>query len=283
MSAINSPGTSDTISDSSNTQISLIFTLSKSPQILLPTALVTVFDRFGNPHQCRVLLDSGSQVNFISEKLCNTLQLNKQQIDILVTGISQMSHNVQSSTLLKFRSNMNNLSKTISCIALPQITDLQLELAKLNIPEKITLADPNFHHPAPIDLLIGADTFWDLLSIGQIKLGKNLPTLQKTKSGWIVSGPIFTNTQRFVTHHCTLSTNILESQLTKFWEIEEVPKALYLSYEERLCEELYKNTTTIHNDGCFIVTIPLKNETSVLGDSKKHCHTPFFKFRETTK
>uniref|UniRef100_A0A6P7G6N7 Uncharacterized protein LOC114334639 n=1 Tax=Diabrotica virgifera virgifera TaxID=50390 RepID=A0A6P7G6N7_DIAVI len=45
------------------------------PYILLSTAVVNVFDKFGNSHKCRVLLDNGSQSNFISEKFCDILQL----------------------------------------------------------------------------------------------------------------------------------------------------------------------------------------------------------------
>lgn len=38
-------------------------------QILLPTATVMVYDRHGNMHKARALLDSGSQPNFITKHL----------------------------------------------------------------------------------------------------------------------------------------------------------------------------------------------------------------------
>jgi len=39
------------------------------------------------------------------------------------------------------------------------------------------LADPKYYIPKEVDLLTGAEKFWDLICVGQIKLGKNKPTL----------------------------------------------------------------------------------------------------------
>lgn len=51
----------------------------------------------------------------------------------------------------------------------------------------IKLADREFHIPKEIDILIGAELFWTLLCIEQIK-DKGGTILRKTKLGWIVSG-----------------------------------------------------------------------------------------------
>ena len=50
----------------------------------------------------------------------------------------------------------------------------------LGIPSNIVLADPEFNRPQKIDLLIGAESFFELLSVGQIKLGPSSPIIQKT-------------------------------------------------------------------------------------------------------
>lgn len=57
-----------------------------------------------------------------------------------------------------------------------------------NIPPNVELADPLFYKRQRIDVLLGAGIFFNLLSVGQIKLNSDLLTLQKTKLGWIVSG-----------------------------------------------------------------------------------------------
>ncbi|XP_028152827.2 uncharacterized protein LOC114346251 [Diabrotica virgifera virgifera] len=199
------------------------------PYILLSTAVVNVFDKFGNSHKCRVLLDNGSQSNFLSEKFCDILQLSKEKINTSISGINQLTHNINFRTSLTFKSDINNFSKKISCLILPNITSnlpyIHINRSQLNVPTKLLLADQNFEKPGPVDLLIGADTFWDILSVGQIKLGPGLPIIQKTTLGWIISGPIPTNIQHHPQHNCYFSsTSELDSQLTKFWEPEECPK-----------------------------------------------------------
>ncbi|XP_072400634.1 uncharacterized protein [Diabrotica undecimpunctata] len=262
-----------------NEIVSLTSSISSPPQTLLSTACITVFDNFNNPHQCRVLLDSGSQINFISEKLSNILQLPKTQIDTSISGINQLQTKVTYSISLLFKSNINNFQRRITCVVLTRITDnlpsLPISTDKLRIPENITLADSEFNKPAPIDLLIGADIFWDLISIGQIKLGRNRPILQKTKLGWLISGPIHTKTNTYTSLHCSV-TNNLDTQLSKFWEIEEYPKTEFLSDEENYCEQHFKENVTQDADGRFIVTIPLKKSISELGDSRTAATNRFF-------
>ncbi|KAG5872799.1 hypothetical protein JTB14_014638 [Gonioctena quinquepunctata] len=167
-----------------------------------------------------------------------------------------MQNRVQFYVSLKLKSNINNFEKTISCIILPQITNYiptsPLHSTNLNIPKKLAVADPNFDKPAPIDLLIGADTFWDLLCIGQVKLGDGLPTLQKTKLGWLVSGPLYAKQQNFTTRYCGLSMrNSLDSQVAKFWELEDYPKKRFFSDEEEYCEKYFKDTLCQNEEGRF--------------------------------
>ncbi|KMQ82615.1 hypothetical protein RF55_22363, partial [Lasius niger] len=65
----------------------------------------------------------------------------------------------------------NNYEFSLSCLIIPKITGLlpncELDKQSLQISSNITLADPSFHTPARIDILIGADCFWNLLCIGQ--------------------------------------------------------------------------------------------------------------------
>ncbi|CAH1972202.1 unnamed protein product [Acanthoscelides obtectus] len=54
----------------------------------------------------------------------------------------------------------------------------------------LNLADPTYFESSKVDMLLGAEIFYILICIGQIRLGKNLHTLQKTVLGWVLSGPI---------------------------------------------------------------------------------------------
>ncbi|KAF2891508.1 hypothetical protein ILUMI_14664 [Ignelater luminosus] len=79
----------------------------------------------------------------------------------------------------------------LKALVIPKITEKLpsciLDMREFQIPSNIKLADPTFYQPGPIDMIIGANLFWELLCIDQIKRN-NQPLLQKTKLGWIVSG-----------------------------------------------------------------------------------------------
>lgn len=72
-----------------------------------------------------------------------------------------------------------------------------------------------------IDAILGASIFWSLLWIGQVKLGKYQPMLQKTHLG-IVSGDL-AERERHNSSICCFSSKVqLHDKLERFWRIEEV-------------------------------------------------------------
>ncbi|XP_025829367.1 uncharacterized protein LOC112904173 [Agrilus planipennis] len=64
---------------------------STSSEVLLSTARIYIFDQHSNRRECRVLLDSASQSNFITERLANMLQLQKRVINMPVLGLNQQN------------------------------------------------------------------------------------------------------------------------------------------------------------------------------------------------
>ncbi|KAH8340284.1 hypothetical protein KR059_005689 [Drosophila kikkawai] len=54
----------------------------------------------------------------------------------------------------------------------------------------IRLADEQFHRPATISLVLGADVFAKLIQPGFLKLEDGLPVAQSTVFGWTVSGAV---------------------------------------------------------------------------------------------
>lgn len=84
-------------------------------------------------------------------------------------------------------------------------------------------------------MLIGADWFWGLLCVGQIKLGTRVPYLQNSKFGWMVSGCVQGGISNEV--NCNLvQYSDINHQLSQFWEIEEFPNVKPLSVNEKACE-----------------------------------------------
>lgn len=66
---------------------------------------------------------------------------------------------------------------------------MSIDRSYFNLPERISLADRQFHESYVVDMLIGVDTFWNLLCVGQIKPSRH-PLLHKTQLGWIVTGKL---------------------------------------------------------------------------------------------
>ncbi|CAK1593094.1 unnamed protein product [Parnassius mnemosyne] len=219
------------------------------------------------------------------------LNLDFVEIDKSILGINSVYSHVSKRCRVHLKSLDNSYSANINCFILPSITSntpgRELSIRNLQIPSNICLADPAFYKPADVDILIGADLFWDLLWSQRIKLGSNTPILHETRLGWIVSGPINV-------HHSTLMSNDLRCNfaktdfylngdnkddiridLTRFWQLEEISsKSSHYSPEEKLCEDHFVSNTSRLDDGRFCVRLPLKKDTGLLGDSFKratHC------------
>ncbi|XP_057656782.1 uncharacterized protein LOC130894179 [Diorhabda carinulata] len=243
-------------------------------QILLSTVVVDVLNSYGAYVPVRAILDSVSMSSFITESLHSKLNIPKQTINFAVSGLNSAFSNVKYKCCLKFKSQHKNFTTDLSCFILPEITGnlttFYIDKQKLLIPKYINLADKNFNKPGPIEMLIGADIFWNVLRPNQLKLNTNGPVLQETQLGWLVSGKIqgFQISNNIV---CNLVKNkgdlYIQDQLSKFFEIESVKTASPWSKEEMDCETHFKDTTTRTQEGRFVVSIPLKASPKILGES----------------
>nr|CAH7724597.1 unnamed protein product [Callosobruchus chinensis] len=210
---------------------------------LLSTALVRVVGTNGKSFIVRAVLDSGSQSSYLIADLCDTLGIQKEKMNLTVEGINNTVSQIKFKCSVELQSLSHDYKKVIDCLVVPEITGLipsvPVDISKIKIPQNIALADPNFNVPSKISLLIGVDLFYELLCIGQTKLGPGMPILQRTRLGWIVSGNVPNDAVLgYKKTYCNFSVNNeIEQQLTRFWEIEELSHSNPLSYEEKLCEQ----------------------------------------------
>lgn len=263
-------------------------TSSSRSNVLLSTALIKIPDRKGIYHDARAVLDSGSERCFITKSLCDKLDAQIIQSTQTINGVGSSVTQCTQSCNIEFKAQIGHFSSRMNCIVLPKITSnlpsITFSRIEFDIPDNVTLADPYFFESLPIDVLIGADLFWNLLSEGKIKLS-NGSFLQNTKLGWIVSGLVKPNTKKSHSKNikCFFTQTLnepssLENQLRKFWEIEEVSSCSIkaLSDEERACEEHFVNTTTRSENGKFCVRIPFKSSPSTLGETRKTAENRFY-------
>ncbi|KAJ8946765.1 hypothetical protein NQ318_018974 [Aromia moschata] len=260
--------------DSNNHNQVLSHFSNTNSHVLLCTAVINVFDKYGVMHNCRALLDSASESHFCTAELADKLGMVKIPINISVSGINKCTSHLSHSTNINIQSKFNNFKTSVTCLIVPQITGnlpaISFDSNCLNLPPDVNLADPAFNESSKIDMLLGAQLFWRLIRMGQISLGKHNPILQNTALGWVISEEIVKSKINRISTNCNfVSTNDIDNNLRKFWELEEKATTLPLSQEEQWVEDYFKATTYRGSDGKFVVRLPLKQLTDVLGESKQ--------------
>ncbi|XP_050339525.1 uncharacterized protein LOC126765898 [Bactrocera neohumeralis] len=152
------------------------------------------------------------------------------------------------------------------------------------IPENIKLADPSFGVPGKIDLLLGADIFFDFLKEEKLSIENVNYKLQNSVFGWLIYGS--TNISSKLVH-CGVVTYFdekIDNQLKKFWEIESIEnKCVNQTKEETHCEEHFNNNFKISIDGKFTVALPFKKENINLGDSSLQAKRRFLSLEKKFK
>lgn len=111
-----SPSTSKNVAQSTTqnatqtaTQNALLsmHTNSGDSVVLLATAVVQLRDKYGNLQSARAMLDSGSQINIMTNECVNRLKIKCSDANIHITGIGNITANVsqQTSAVIKSRYN----------------------------------------------------------------------------------------------------------------------------------------------------------------------------------
>lgn len=263
-----------TTQSSSHTKSMPVALLSRTAKrAFIPTAIVLIKDQAGVYHPIRTLLDSCSELNFITEEAAKRLKLKWQYNEQEVSGIADVRTTISRFVNATVRSRINEFEWTSSFAVATTISSNQpgelVDIQKWNIPYNIDLADPKFYKPQHVDLLIGAEVFFDLLRSDRISLGHGLPTLVNSVFGWIVGGSFLQgNAQNPFTCNIAMKSHDLNCILKRFWEIEEFPPQQSKgSSEDDIAESHFIENTKRCDDGRIMVRLPFKITPDVLGQS----------------
>lgn len=245
-------------------------------EVLLATAIVKISSptaATGRHSHGRVLLDSGSQSNFITNNLVNKLGLQREKVNIPICGISETNNTIKYKVTAVIESLNNSYSTIIDLLVLSKITGPlpRASIHTVNVPNNIYMADPSFHYPGSIDILIGGDTYWDVMCSDKIKINDG-PYLQKTLFGWVVVGKTSNNLSMTRPNTiCLLATQnqykILEGKIEAFWKMEEMSIKNNFTDEENACSTHFNENVTRNVDGRFVVRLPFKENYRQLGNS----------------
>jgi hypothetical protein len=267
-------GTKTQINDSVPSTSTVSHCNAQHSENLLLTAVVLVKDCHEKYHQCRALLDAGSQSNFITRHLTNKLKLKTIPITHKIIGINAQPSNVTESVNISIKSICNDYGSNLNCLVLSKITG-NLPLTSfskegLRIPQHLELADKAFNVKGPIDLLLGTGLFLSLLKDGQISLQNGHLRLQNTHLGWVLGGQLHLQGLGTVsTNNVSINMDNLNSLVGRFWEVEGYKPLCSnnLTKDEIKTENHFIQTFQKDVTGRFIVKLPSRNNVIELGDS----------------
>ncbi|XP_067641701.1 uncharacterized protein [Eurosta solidaginis] len=238
----------------------------------------------------RALLDSCSELNFITLETAKRLRLHQIRFNQEVAGIAGASERVSTKVETTIQSRFSNFNCTAEFAVVNTISSRQpsqyIDTKSLEFPPNVNLADPYFFKPHKIDLLIGTDIFFELLDEGKLSLDGNQCLIVNTLLGWIVGGK-YENHSTLQSNACyftkSLSSPDLSAQLQRFWEIEEYKQEQQLSEEHVACEAHYVKNVTYTADNRVQVSLPFIGSPKALGNSFQNAYRRFISLERRFK
>ncbi|XP_058817256.1 uncharacterized protein LOC131680559 [Topomyia yanbarensis] len=243
--------------------------------VFLLTVVVNIVVAYGQHHPARVLLDSASQPNLITDRKARIRRLKKHCVNVTVQGPGQLSNVIHESIYAQVSSRKEH-SSGINILVMDKLTAnlpvQNVSIADWRIPTNLFLAVPTSTRASRS---LGANHFYSFFpNAARIQLHGNLPLLVDSVFGWIVAGSadlVFPKLKPSSNSSSLVSVSLvtLEETLERFWKMEELITKDNYSVEERRCETLYQSTVSRNPDGRYIVRLPRKPDfDDMLGESK---------------
>ena len=259
------------------------FHIQFQTQVVLATAIVDMLDSKGQYRPCRAFLDSCSQCNSITKKLANSLVLIKNETNTKLKGVKNIQSRIKYVISTKIKSRYDHLDLELPFLVFQEISQLipaiPIDKKAIRIPEDIFLTDPAFHEPSEIDILIGAEHFYNLMREDKMRVKGQSAIFQETDLGWIFAG-------RYISPQGSKSTRELQSEISRnlikfyelpiLWELGEEASSKPRSEEEQAAESYYIKTTKRDESGRYIVKLPFNAKKESLGDSRNTAFQRFY-------
>ncbi|GBM37030.1 hypothetical protein AVEN_31871-1 [Araneus ventricosus] len=242
----------------------------KPKNVLLSTIRTLVKNKFLQWAEVRCLLDVGSQTSLCTRVCAERLQLKIEKVNTIVSCVNDASMIVRNCVKTSAANRDKSFGRELLMLVVNKITDFipnKVINVDVDVSEFVSLAAHGFNAPNKIDMLLGADIFYELLRAGQIYAQNSQLLLQNTVFGYVVSGSVDQVAENRV--HCGL---ILDDDLNKtlkqFWEIESIDAECTGNTEASLCEDHFVRTHKRNKDGRYGVSMALSRDPSCLRNSK---------------
>ena len=205
--------------------------------ILLQTARTNAYDPEDPERKVsvRLIFDSGSQRSYITERVSNQLGLRAlgiKEMSIATFGAGNgIRHNcevVKVALETREGEHVEVTLLTIPLICEPLVSNSpDSYISRCDYIRTQDLADPVVEGEVNVDILVGLDHYWDLVTGETVRVNEG-PTAVYSKLGWLLSGPLSSSSRALVTHVLTACAKTyqekkgLEAQLKEFWELEAI-------------------------------------------------------------
>ena len=291
-SSIPSSATSPSATSLLSTMESVCLNASGTTAIILGTCVTTIESK-GRQHRARALIDYGSSLTFITEKLVSTLKARKIAESTTVMGFQQTSTPVSQSKVdlyLKVPSGTVTVLIPVRAVVVDVISgdlpasslsSVKQDPCLLNLP----LADPHFDRPGKIDLLLGVDILPRIMMEGRRTSLDYTLSASKSVYGWIVMGTCQSSMQVPRSHLCLKTTSIdqhTQDLLTRLWQVEDVTSDTTIrTEEEKAALQHFTETHDRSPEGRYVVKLPRKETVLAIGSSRDQAVRRFQQNRRT--
>jgi hypothetical protein len=257
--------------------------VSSKTRVMLQTAMVVLQGVIKSrpTYKTRAVFDCGSQRTYISTHIQQALSLSSSSVEIVeikTFGSKEGQRRPCNVVNLKVMTKDGN-SVEVSAFVVPYICDTiagpPITMLKKQYPylAGLDLAEEQGPELTPIDMLIGADHYWSLVT-GRVCGGNQPgPIALETRVGWVLSGPVegTHESQSFIgvttTHVLRVEASCdADENLKRFWELESMginPREE--SVQTRFTQEI------VFKNGRYEVSLPWREGHQALPDNYVPC------------
>lgn len=226
---------------------------------------------------CRALSDGGATVSVVEKQfvLKNNIRTKRCQKPVLgLTGPDVLKEKIKVYIHPWFNKEISIAAELFVVNNLDGMYPYrQVEASKHDITH-LKLADEQFDIPAPVDALLGAEIYTQIIDNVLYK-HKDGAIMQQTSFGNIILGKFSVKQNNEFPILCISNANEsndecieLAKALNKFWEIEEINEIQTdQNSEEQAVQDIFMKTHFREKSGRYVVTIPIKSGHN-LGESR---------------
>ncbi|XP_063389660.1 uncharacterized protein LOC134675379 [Cydia fagiglandana] len=275
---------SNSISSTSSSSTNTVLTaMAGDNTIFFATAKMLIRDSSGVFRPVRALLDGASACNLISKSCAEMLgfETSGQHTVFGIGNSPNQTFGSLSCEIKPMGNKPSSLSTKLEAFVLSPVCADQppqpVDSSGWSHTRNLSLADPDFARPAPVDLLLNAQVFVSSLLPGIRRGEPGQPTLLKTIYGWVVMGECDESqltssalvSSRNNNKHCFFVSSpsqilSLDDSIKKFWELENVssPTKPFVSEEDQRCEDYFREKYYRNEEGRFVVPLPFVDPTN---------------------